>query len=138
MNDTNIIAFLKDKKLAERLKLNFERMNSSERFLKARGMRLFYGVPEKKWGKVSIKITDRLDHIDGTWDLYIIDSRVFDVGELDRLYFDQQSRILLLHAAQEEALPVYELFERKVIRLLCLRLPLIEFELECAVKQMID
>lgn len=138
MNDTNIIAFLKDKKLGEMLKLSFERMNSAERSLKARGMKLFYGVPEKKWGKLSIKITERLEHIDGTYDLYIIDSRVFDIVELERLYFDHHSRILILHEAQEEAQSVYEFFERKVTRLLCLRLPLIEFELECAAKQMID
>ncbi|MEY8739908.1 hypothetical protein [Paenibacillus tundrae] len=135
MNDTNIIAFLKDKKLGESLRLGFGRMNSPERALRARGMRLFHGVPEKKWGQLKVKITDMPEHIDGMHDLYIIDGRVFDIEILEKLYFVRHSRILLLHDGESS---VYEFLERKVQYLWCLRLPLIEFELECSIKQIFN
>ncbi|WJH27734.1 hypothetical protein N6H13_21365 [Paenibacillus sp. CC-CFT742] len=135
MNDTNIIAFLKDKKLGESLNLNFRRMTSPERALRARGMKLFHGVPEKKWGQLNFNITDTLEHIDGTRDLYIIDGRAFDVEGLEGMYFVRNSRILLLHDGNEQASHIYEFLERKVQYLWCLRVPLIEFELECIAKQ---
>jgi hypothetical protein len=131
MYNISVLAFLKDVNTERALRLFCERFDSSEHALWEKGMRLLHQYHAARHADVTLTVSSALQHMDDSHDIYIVDLREYSEEELDRLYIAKQCELLLLTDGETQTSARFAALQRRTPRLLCARLPLISYELEC-------
>ncbi|WP_342415242.1 hypothetical protein NST83_18730 [Paenibacillus sp. FSL R10-2782] len=131
MYNISVLAFLKDVNTERALRLFCERFDSAEHALWEKGMRLLHQYHAARHAGVTLTVSSALQHMDDRHDIYIVDLREYSEEELDRLYIAKTCELLLLTDGATETAARFAALQRRTPRLLCARLPLVSYELEC-------
>lgn len=137
MYNINVLAFLKDTSVACELHLFCERFSSAEHALWEKGMHLFHQYQGNQHANLTLTVSQGLKHMDEQYDVYIVNLREYTEEELDLLYIAKHCELLLLSNGEPEDAARFAALQRRTPRLLCARLPLAKFELECLMQAII-
>lgn len=134
MYNISVLAFLKDANTERALRQFCERFDSAEQKLWEKGMLLLHQYHAAGHASMTLTVSSTLQHMDDRHEIYIIDLREFSEEELDRTYIGKTCELILLTDGETETAARFAALQRRTPRLLCARLPLVSYELECLIQ----